>query len=237
MRTLLAAAALALVSTLAAAGCAPATTTSTTFHTTGEKGALTFKYDSCFFGCGLDRPALQGSAVQIEVKGGTSAVLQTARLTGTAVGRIASQSYSCDGGECKLEATIETTQHGDAKLEIVDETGGLVDGVVFHVKAAARIDVDVRGHEAGADGVFVVKQGEKLDVKSTVFDNDNTELIFDHHGVAQLYADKGIVGPDDDFMILGSSDVENAVANGTGETTLSLRAVGSESIVKFRVTK
>lgn len=123
------------------------------------------------------------------------------------------------------------------KVEVVDKTGTLVDGVALRVHAAARIAVDVHGHEAAGDGVFTVKQGEKLEVESTVFDADGAKLAFSHHGVAQVYADKGIVGPDDGIDILGTSDVEKAVANAAGETTLALRAVGAESVVRFRVTK
>ena len=54
--------------------------------------------------------------------------------------------------------------------------------------------------------------------------------------LSQAYANKGIVGPDE-TAIFGSTDVEDAIANGLGETTLTTRAVGAESVVKFRVTK
>jgi len=235
--TSLAAVASTLVITLAGTGCAPAWSETTTSNTPGEKGALTFEYDSCVFGCGLDRPALQGSAVTLEVQGGTANAGLVARLSNPAVGTIANQYYSCDEGTCSLFVDIETKQAGETRVEVADKTGALVDGVALRVHAAARIDVDVHGHEAAADGVFSVKQGEKLEVESTVFDADGAKLAFSHHGVAQVYADKGIVGPDDELELFGRSDVEKAVANRAGETTLALRAVGAESIVRFRVTK
>lgn len=237
MRNLLAAAAVALVSTLAVTGCAPAWSDTTTFSTAGEKGALTFEYDSCLFGCGLDRPALQGSAVTLEVKGGSAGAALVARLDNSAVGVIANQHFSCDEGTCRLFVDIETKQAGETRVEVVDKAGALVDGVALRVHAAARIAVDVHGHAAGADGFFAVKQGDKLEVESTVFDAAGDKLAFSHHGVAQVYADRAVVAPDSEFDILGTSDVEKAVAVGIGETTLALRAVGAERLVKFRVTK
>ena len=133
----------------------------------------------------------------LEVKGGVANAALVARLSNSAVGTIANQYYWCDG-DCSLFIDIETKQAGGTKVEVVDKTGTLVDGVALRVHAAARIAVDVHGHEAAGDGVFTVKQGEKLEVESTVFDADGAKLAFSHHGVAQVYADKGIVGPDDE---------------------------------------
>lgn len=240
MRNLLAAAALAastLVLTLAGTGCAPATYKTSQIASAGDKGALSFKYDSCIVDCALDQPALQGAAVTIDVRKGAPNAGLSVRVANRALATISSQSYTCAASDdCHLIFELDAKQEGDAKLEVVDKSGALVDGIPLHIKAAARIDIDVEGREAGSDGVYVVKQGERIAVASKVFDNDRTELFFSHHGVSQVYANKGIVGPDE-TAIFGSTDVEDAIANGVGETTLTTRAVGAESIVKFRVTK
>jgi hypothetical protein len=236
MRTLLAAAASALAITLAATGCAPAHYETTTYGTEGDKGALTFEYDACLFGCGLDRPALQGSAVTLEVKGGAADAALVARLAGGAAATISNQNYSCTAADCRLFVTVETKDAGEAKVEVTDKSGKLVDGAVLHVRPAARIDVEVRGRTAGADGVHAVREGEKLAVKSTVLAADGAELIFSYHGVSQTYADESIVGPDEG-VVLGATDVEDALAKKAGDTSLAIRAVGAETVVRFRVTK
>jgi hypothetical protein len=238
MRNLLAAVVAASALFVAAGtGCAPSSYKTTKLSSVGDQGTLTFRFDSsCILDCSLDQPALQGSAVSVAVKGGTAAQGLSVRLADSVAATISQQSSSCNGSECTVHVEIETKLEGDAKLEVVDRSGTVVDGVALHVKAAARIDVAVRGRQPGADGVYTVKQGEKLKVESTVFDNDRTELFFASHGVSQVYGDKTVVGPDD-AVILGSTDVEDAIANNVGETTLTLRAVGAESVVRFRVTK
>jgi hypothetical protein len=240
MRNLLAAAATVasiLVVTLVGAGCAPATTKTTKLSSVGDKGELTFKFDSCLLDCALDQPALQGSAVSITAKGGKPNVALSVRLADSAVATISEQSYVCDGTDCRLQMKIETKQQGEEKLEVVDKAGNVVDSVALHVKAASAIEVHVAGHELGPDNYFTVKQGEKLAVESTVFDDDRSELVFSQHGVSQEYGDKSVVGPDEDLDLFGSSDTEKAVAKNVGDATLTLRAPGAETIVRFHVTK
>ena len=237
MRNLSAAAATLLAFTLFGTGCAPATYKTSQIASAGDKGALSFKYDSCSIDCALEQPALQGAAVTIDVTKGAPNAGLSVRVANPAFATITTQTYACAASDdCHLIFELEAMQEGDARLEVVDNSGALVDGIPLHIKAAARIDIDVRGRGAGADGVHEVKQGERIAVASKVFDNDRTELFFSHHGVSQAYANKAIVGPDE-TAIFGSTDVEDAIANGLGETTLTTRAVGAESVVKFRVTK
>jgi hypothetical protein len=238
----------------AAAGCSP--------HlgedTVGENGTMRFEYSTCLFGCSLEQNALQGSRVSIRVSGGNPDVAVVPRLTGTNIGAISSQMQSCscqssENGKsqsrtvqtsdtctktetksCSLTLDIETKQAGDAKLEIIDGDGVVVDRVDVHVRPAARIDVTVRDRTAGEQGIYEVRAGEKLKIASKVLDADGREMIFAQHGVSQAYADASIVGPDESVLI-GSTTVEDAIAKRPGETSLTTRAPGAETVVRFRV--
>jgi hypothetical protein len=227
--------------------------------TTGDKGNLQFRYSSCLLGCALDKNALQGSRISLSVSGGDPNTSLSARLAADAqIGTIAYQSQSCscesssngstdsrtvtatdkctaaETKKCFVSVDIETTRVGDAKLEVIDASGKLVDSATLHIRPAARIDVTVQDRTPGAGGVYEVPQGAKLKVASRVLDADDNEMVFAQHGVSQVYADASIVGPDHS-IILGSSDVEDAIAKAPGETSLALRAAGAESIVRFRV--
>lgn len=257
MRSLILLASSAVLVAVATAGCSPIQLGS---DTGGEKGNLRFEYSSCFFGCSLDQKALQGSQISISAKGGDPNTALVARLAGDPVGSIASQAQSCScnsssgngsssrtvgTGEkcaktetksCTVSVDIETKLAGDAKLEVVDPSGTVVDRVTVRVRPAARIELDVHGRKANDQGIYLVQSGEKLQIGSKVLDADGVAMIFAKHGVTQAYADQDIVAPDSS-VLFGSTDVEDAVAKRAGETSLTVRAVGAESVVKFRVSK
>jgi hypothetical protein len=243
--------------TLSAAGCSAKLGE----KTDGENGALRFSYTNasgCIFGCGLDRPALQGSMVTVMSEGGNPDIRATARLVDPTVARIAAQTESCrctshtensseshsiDAGdrcvsgqtkECSLSLDVETSQAGDPKLEIVDGSGGLIDRVTLHVRPAARIDVRVKEGATEIGGVYEVKKGFKVKLESHVFDVDGGEAVFAKHGMSFDYGDESIVKPDT-AVIFGSTEVEDMIAPGVGETTVKVRATGAEKVVRFRV--
>ncbi len=227
---LVSAAVLAL--TMFSAGCSPRLGD----DTGGEKGNLRFEYSSCLFGCSLEQNALQGSKVTISAKGVDSKAHLTARLSDAAIGTIVTQNQRCtDGADCILDMEIETTGAGDAKVDVIDADGALVDRVTIKVRPAARIELEVRDRQA-SDGVYAIRVGEKLKIASKVLDADGNPMIFAAHGVAQTYADPSIVGPDE-YVLFGSSDVEDAIAKRVGDTSLAVRATGAENVVLFRVTR
>lgn len=216
---------------LAAAGCSVNLDPSTE----GDSGNTRFEYtgNGCLFGCGLDRHALQGSLVSITAHGGDAFVGATARLSGPAVGRIASQTQSCS--TCDMDIEIEATQPGDAKLEIVDHAGKLLDSVTIHVRPAARIDVAVNGGARQADGVYEVKQRSQVKLGAKVFDAEGAELLFARHGVSHAYGDESVIKPDP-TVVIGSTDVEDMIAGShVGETTVRVSAPGAVNMVRFRV--
>jgi hypothetical protein len=240
-----------LVVALSTAACAPLGE-----KTEGEKGNVTFSYGGrgCTFGCGLDRSALQGSMVSITAEGGDPEVRKSARLLGTAVGRVSASTESCQcaasnksrsiepsatcvAGEtksCRVAVDVETTDPGDDVLEIVDPSGKVFDRVAFHVRPAARIEVNVKEGGTLVGTTYEVKQGYKVKLESHVYDAAGAEAIFTKHGVSFDYADKNIVRPDS-AVLIGSTDVEDMISDRPGETTVKVHAPGAENIVRFRV--
>lgn len=228
--------------------------------TEGDEGAMHFSYggDGCFFGCGLDRSALQGSMVTVSSKGGDPDVRATARIVGETMARISSQRESCwcssrstnesesrsieptatcassETKECNLSLEVETSQPGDPKLEVVDPSGGLIDRVTLHIRPAARIEADVNEGGTKNGDVYEVKRGFKVKVQSRVYDADDDEMIFVRHGVSFDYGDKAILKPDGE-VLFGATDVEDMIATGTGETSVRVFAPGAEKVVRFRV--
>lgn len=228
--------------------------------TEGEKGAMSFAYDgpSCFFGCGLDRSALQGAEVSITAKGGDPEVSQTVRVAESTIARVSSQSETCScdsssGGSstsrsietsakcssgetksCSLSVGLETLAAGDARLEVMDFRGTVIDSVVVHVRPAARIDISVNG-KAFADGdVTTARVGDKLGLEAVPFDASGDRALFTKHGISHDYGDTTIVGPDD-AVLFGSTNTEDMVARQPGDTTVKVHAPGAERLVRFHV--
>lgn len=229
--------------------------------TQGEKGTMTFAYDGphCFFGCGLDRSALQGSLVTVSASGTNADVRPTARISSDArIASVSSQRESCSCGSksgsqssshsvdagakcssgetktCTLSIDIETTAEGDAELEVVDPKGALIDRVAVHVRPAARIDVEVNNAAVKDGEISTVRIGDKVGLKSHAFDADGTEEIFTKHGISHDYGDNTIVKPDDSALF-GSTDVEDMVAVEPGDTTVTVGAPGAQRVVRFHV--
>lgn len=225
----------------------------------GDNGTLRFQYsdgNGCLLGCSLDRSALQGSQVSISAKSSDADVRMTARLSDASVGRISSQSQSCscrsssrsrsvtpnekctsvETRECSLAIDIETNRPGDATLEIYDTSDKVLDRVTMHVRPAARIDVDVRqGGKKIDDDQWEVREGFKVKLESSVFDEAGTEMIFARHGVSFDYADKSLVQPDS-AVLVGSTDVEDMIAGSrAGDTSVTVKAAGTSKVVRFRV--
>jgi hypothetical protein len=230
--------------------------------TDGEKGAMTFAYDGpgCLFGCGLDRSALQGSLVTVTAKGGDANVAQTARIADSSIAHVSEQhetcscdsssgnesksrsiepSAKCSSGEtksCSLSIDIETTDQGDAHLEVVDPKGALIDRVTVHVRPAARIDVKVNGAAVKDGEVTTVRNGDRLNLESHAFDANGDEALFTKHGISHDYGDTTILRPDDS-VLFGSTNVEDMIAVEPGDTTVTVHAPGAEQVVHFHVVK
>jgi hypothetical protein len=228
--------------------------------TEGDQGVMSFSYDGpgCFFGCGLDRSALQGSLVSVTAKGGDPNVTQTARIAESSIARVSKQTPSCTcdsksgststsssiapgekctGGAtktCTLSVEIETSDQGDAHLEIVGPSGALVDRVTVHVRPAARLDVSVGETAVKDDAPVTARVGDTVALETHAFDADGNEEIFTQHGISHDYGDKSILEPADDDLF-GSTNVERMIARQPGDTTIKVHAPGAERVVRFHV--
>jgi len=230
----------------------------------GEKGVVRFEYQSnqCAFGCALDRPALEGSAVTVSASGGAVDKHLHFVFEPGDVAAIKDQTESCscessDGktsttggtelackaGEkksCSRQVTLETKTSGDGKLSVREDSGAIVDQIDLKVRAAGRVDVEVRAGQQpqkigpDATGTYVVKRGDKVEIKSTVFDASGKEVVFTYHGVGHEYSDKTVLAPDEK-VILGASDVEYVTTGRAGDATVRVTARGAEAKAAFRV--
>jgi hypothetical protein len=228
----------------------------TTNSSTGELDTLRFQYreSACVFGCSLERPVLQGSAVVIEARGGDVNVRRHARLANSTVGRIESQQESCyceangnargvelsglcpasETKTCRISVQIETLAAGDAKLEIVDAEERVMDRIAVNVRSAVRMETRVKSDASVSGGRYEVRRGKEIALECRAFTADGKELIVGRHGVSHQYADKSVMQPGG-IDILGSSDVEIMTASKVGETVVTARVAGAEQQVRFRV--
>jgi hypothetical protein len=228
--------------------------------TEGDNGTMSFSYDGpgCFFGCGLDRSALQGSLVTVTAKGGDPDVAQTARISESSIARVSNQTPSCtcdsrsgntstsstiapsekcSGGatkSCTLSVDIETSAQGDAHLEIVGPSGALIDRVTVHVRPAARLDVSVGETAVKDDAPVTARVGDTVALETHAFDAEGNEEIFTKHGISHVYGDSSVLAPDDSELF-GSTNVEDMLAKTPGDATVTVRAPGAERVVRFHV--
>jgi hypothetical protein len=230
--------------------------------TEGDKGALAFAYDGrgCFFGCGLDRSALQGAQISVNASGGDANVRPTARISAQTIARVSNQTESCSCGSksgstssshsvepsakcasgetksCTLSIDIETAGAGDAELEVFDPKGALIDRAAIHVRPAARLDITVNGISIKDGEPTVVLNREKVKLETHAFDADGSEELFTKHGISHDYGDTTVIAPDP-AVIIGSTDIEDMIAVSPGDTTVKVYAPGAERVVQIHVTK
>jgi hypothetical protein len=215
----------------------------------GSLGQARFHYSAsdCAFGCSVGRPVLQGSMITIIASVDRAPADLSATLLGPSIGRISNQSPDCnvDAKRCTLDVDIEATAAGDARLELSKDRADF-DWIPIQVRPASRIDVSVsatptsdggpsRDVALGADGAYEVKEGEHVQLTARVFTSDQQETIFTKHGVSHAYGDTSILAVDDG-VLFGATDTEYVKTVHPGETTITVRATGAETVAKFRVT-
>ena len=206
----------------------------------GDLGKLRFEISSsdCLLGCALDKPALQGSLVTVIASNVAPDAHAKARLVGGGRSSIVDQRESCsDERTCSLSVDIEVDDASDPKLEIV--TGNEVeDRVTVRVRSAARIETSVTAGDRPltpeGDGIYRVRPGEHIRLRSRVFTVDGTETVFTKHGVTHEYGNTKVVRSAGE-AILGSTNVEDMIAVDAGEATVLVNAVGAQSFARFRV--
>ncbi len=207
----------------------------------GDMGNASFQYSgTCFLDCSLDSPALAGSKVTVVASADRAKGVTFARVTPDGLGKITGSTPSCDTS-CALSIDIETAHAGEGAVEVLDAKGSVVDRTPFHVHDAARIDLSVEDDDSHADisakgDTYEIAPGRRIGLRSRVFDAGGTSLVWTEHGLAHAYADRTILAPNE-AVIVGSTDVEDMVAVGAGETTVTVRAGSASATAKFRVVR
>ncbi len=233
-------------------------------ETKGANGKLSFHYTSsqCGFGCSLDRPVVLGAMITVQTTGGDPQVRYDVRLASPDMGTVvhtescmcthtlgsgSSESHAvdpvtaCASAEkktCVHSADIQTKGTGDVTLLVVDAAGATVDSVGFAVRPAERIDATVRVNGAevqkASDGTYPARAGDHISVHSVVYAG-TTPMVFTKHGLIPQYSDVGVLSSAGDTG--GATDVEESIAKGPGQATLTMQAHGADAMVNVRVAK
>jgi hypothetical protein len=180
--------------------------------------------------------------VTVEVEKVPAGVTPTAALVPSPLGKVT--RHPCDG--CvSVSFDIETTSPGDGELEIFDGSGALIDRAPIHIRAAAKIDVEVRLAKArnepltpDSSGAFVVPAGASIELMSIVKDKDGRSMVFTKHGVSHAYSDTSILKPDllpNGMYPEGRTDVEPMLSVRPGSATVTINAQGASRSVAFTV--
>jgi hypothetical protein len=189
--------------------------------TEGEMGNLHFAYSGpgCFFGCSLDKKAMQGAKVSVTVSGDTTggligsidedgaATVSTQMETctcssgdkSTTHSRIVHDGAHCESGEtmkCTMTVEVAAVREGFSKLKVLDGKGAIVDQVDIAVRPATRLELAVTS-KGGAvepkDGVYTLKKHADAKLSVTAFDSDGDELYWSRDGLKFNYDNETVV--------------------------------------------
>lgn len=226
----------------------------------GEMGNVTFEYGSwsCLFGCGPDRQVLQGASMTILVDGGEPGKLRHARIATENMGTVSSDEESCtcnkdtadssssrgaDNGttclsdetlSCMMTVNIETVAAGDAKLEIVDDKGKLIDRFTVPVRPASRVEVIVSAEQEDLvpkEGVYEVHQNAHVQIQPIGYGSGEMELLYTGKGFAFTSSDKKIANPEGITFF----EVQPIKVPAAGTATVTVSAAAAQTEVRFRV--
>lgn len=189
--------------------------------TEGEMGNLRFSYSGpgCFFGCALDKKAMQGAKVSVTVSGDTqggltgaidddgAATVSTQMETCTCSSGDKTKSHSrivhsgehCESGEamkCTMTVEVAAVRQGFSKLKVVDGKGAVVDQVDIAVRPAARLDLALTSKQNAVeakDGVYTLKKRAEAKLAVKAFDNDGDELYWSRDGLTFTYDNESVV--------------------------------------------
>lgn len=210
-------------------------------RTFGERGVveLSFLSSQCMAGCPLDREALEGGmiAVNLAKRGGGPA---TVRLEPPSLGTLNRAEWPCGDTACNALVEIETAASGEGWLEIVGPDGALVDRAKLRVGRAGALEIAVKvdGRDLSplAGGVFAIAPGStRVQIATTARGAGGDAMVFTKHGLEVSYDDTGVLKRDGKASGSGRTDVEDMIVEGAGDTTVTVRARGAEAPVRFRV--
>lgn len=229
-------------------------------RTRGEEGTLAFSYAGkgfldCLFGCGIDRPMMTHSAVTLVIGDADPAWILSARTTssnatvelfeehlsctsedadGTTHDRDVTREEPCAGNEERhvvWVAEIAASKPESFDLEIVDDSGDLVDTLPLVAKDAASADLHTSSTEDPISSLHV-GIGEAAVVTPTFLDASGGELASGISAADWTFTDTSIAkagsplnllfGPWDGLVVEGVATGATTVVLHVGDLTVTL---------------
>jgi len=221
--------------------------------TLGEAGRVEFRFQrSCFFGCPLDQPLLEGTRERISLDGpgdGDGVVVSSAdpdvlevamqrdcfcRREDGSSGRLEiADDASCDGPwekHCDNDVLVAPHQSGDTDIELRDADGKLVDRTTVHARRAddARFSAVYPDRLGAVEGdAFELAAGAALELEVELYDDEGRVLLAPE-GVTWRVGDTSVAQLDA-FLVGRGEEVDaglslqvEAVASGETEVTVEV---------------
>ncbi|MDB5215460.1 MAG: hypothetical protein JWO86_3387 [Myxococcaceae bacterium] len=225
--------------------------------TEGEMGNLRFSYSGpgCFFGCALDKKALQGAKVSVAVSGDTQGGLtgtideDTAATVSTQTevctcssgsaskvrSRVVQNGQRCESGEtmtCTMTIEVTAVRQGFSKLKVLDGKGAVVDQVDIAVRPAARLDLAVTSKEAAASKEAAVAPKDGVYTLKRHADARLSVKAFDSDGDELFWSRDGVTFTyDNEQVVYGagasfSANADSLTVFAEGDATADVASAG-----------
>jgi hypothetical protein len=225
--------------------------------TEGEMGNLRFSYSGpgCFFGCALDKQALQGAKVSVAVSGDTQGGLtgtideDTAATVSTQTevctcssgsqskvrSRVVQSGQRCESGEtmtCTMTIEVTAVRQGFSKLKVLDGKGAVVDQVDIAVRPAARLDLAVTSKEAAASKEAAVAPKDGVYTLKKHADARLSVKAFDSDGDELFWSRDGVTFTyDNEQVVYGagasfSANADSLTVFAEGDATADVACAG-----------
>jgi len=248
---------------LSAAVCGCAAGASKSNGTRGELDKVDFTYQlSCFFGCPLEQPLLQGTREQIALSADGDVEGVTVTSSDPAIASFAvERTCYCERSDstsrlelrddgvcpsiwhkhCDNAVLVEATASGMTTLELRDARGGLLDRVRVLVQTAhdARFVATLPDRLGPVMGThFELQNAQSLQLALTLYDDDGLALLAPQ-GVS-WHVDDVQVATLSGFLTGSGADVHDGLsvdvqATGPGDTEVHVSVPGLDTSVSLHV--
>jgi hypothetical protein len=232
--------------------------------TPGAEGALTFTEsglgEGCLFGCAVDRPLLTGSTMTVEITGDVLDQGFTVESADPFVLTASAEASACcdDGdGKCVIgfdepcsgklgqayTAALFAAAPGATTLQVRDAAGTVVDHIDVEVTDAAAITFSCSDNDTGADLGDEIRLATSCTYTATAIDAEGRTLAA-HDGFDITIVDPRVATVVGDWLASAgdastanhaSSYVGTLTAQGSGQTSVLVRAPGASLSVALRV--
>jgi hypothetical protein len=181
--------------------------------TIGEKGSVLFYYSSgsgCFFGCGLDKPMMRGTAERLFAKGASSIRAASYSVEPTNLVMVTDALSFEDNGSAYRAFDLSALGVGDARFSLMSENGALIDRVMLRIRDAARLSAEWASYNENhsptesdwSSSAVIPLSGNDVYVRVSAFDGNGQQLQA-ASGITVKVSDERVV-------VVKSSETEGA---------------------------